>query len=49
MEVWLTDKDIEELGLNDGKWHKVEIEYTPPLGLGKADNELVACFKEGEV
>ena len=46
MKVWLTNKDMKDLGMDDGKWHKLEIEYDPPLGLVKVDKELVACFKE---
>ena len=48
MNFWLTNKDIEGLVSDDGRWHKVAIEYDPPLGLIKVDGEIVACFK-GEV
>ena len=49
MKVCLTDKDAEELELNDGRWHKVKTEYDPafPFVLVNVDNEYVAVMMEG--
>ena len=43
MKYWLTNKDMSELGVDDGKWHRVEIEYHPPIAIIKVDNEYVAA------
>jgi len=32
MIAWLTLKDIELMGLEDGVWYKVKIEYDPDFG-----------------
>ncbi len=46
METLLTIEDVEELGLADGEWHFLKLEYTPSLTLLSADGEIVAYFKE---
>lgn len=35
--VWLTEQDIEALGLSNGRWHKLEVHSD---GLVLLDNEL---------
>lgn len=47
MRVWYSE-GIKALELEDGKWYRIEIDYSPPLGLIFVDRELVACFKDGE-
>ena len=46
MESWLTTRDMRDLECDDGKWHRVQVEYQPSVSIIKVDNEYVACRKE---
>lgn len=48
MKFSLSYEDVKEF-CEDGEWHYIKVEYTPPLELLFVDNQLVGAFKRIEV